>query len=90
MVTQTHANVSTPTSSAGMRCLIGGKLALPLCNGDWNGNGEFDSSDFVSAFQSGGYELGPKWDGAAQVPEPSSVLLASFGIVGFGLARRRK
>jgi len=23
--------------------------------GDWNGDGEFDSSDFVFAFQKGGY-----------------------------------
>ena len=39
--------------------------------GDWNGDGDFDSSDFVVAFQSNGFENGPR---AAMnvVPEPSN------------------
>ena len=28
--------------------------------GDWNGDSEFNSSDFVLAFSSGGYEMGPR------------------------------
>ena len=40
--------------------------------GDWNGDQEFDSSDFVAAFSG---ELGPR----QAVPEPSSILLALCG-----------
>ena len=36
--------------------------------GDFNGDGEFDSSDFVVAFADGGYEKGPK-PAATAVPE---------------------
>ena len=58
--------------------------------GDWNGDGLFNSSDFVTAFQEGGYEVGIRDGGLQVVPEPSSILLALFGIAGFGFARRRK
>ena len=37
--------------------------------GDWNGDGLFNSDDFVIAFQDGGYEQGPRPD-VAVVPEP--------------------
>ena len=37
--------------------------------GDWNGDGIFDSSDMVTAFADGGYEKGPRTDAVA-VPEP--------------------
>ena len=62
--------------------------------GDWNGDMLFDSSDFVAAFSNGGYEMGPRPGGpnpvAEAVPEPSSLVLALFSIMGLiGYARRR-
>jgi hypothetical protein len=53
--------------------------------GDWDGNQRFNSSDFVVAFQEGGYEAGPRAATQA-VPEPSSALLLSLGLLL--LARR--
>jgi hypothetical protein len=47
--------------------------------GDWDGDKEFTSSDFVFAFVDGGYEQGPR-AAVAAVPEPSSWLLALFGL----------
>ncbi|MCA9215018.1 MAG: hypothetical protein KDB27_18240, partial [Planctomycetales bacterium] len=41
--------------------------------GDWNGDGEFDSGDFVAAFTGGGYEQGPRTN---VVPEPASYSIA--------------
>ena len=43
--------------------------------GDWDGDLDFTSGYIVAAFTDGGYELGPKWQGAAAVPEPSSIVL---------------
>ncbi len=54
--------------------------------GDWNGDGEFNSSDFVTAFSSAGYEQGPRPPVA--VPEPSTVLLSSLGLLAFVMVRR--
>ena len=47
--------------------------------GDWNGDGFFTSDDFVTAFQDGGYEQGPRTDVAA-VPEPGGVVLLLTGL----------
>jgi hypothetical protein len=55
--------------------------------GDWNGDMVFDSSDFVAAFSSGGYEIGPR-AAVSAVPEPSSVALLLMGMLPF--IRRRK
>ena len=57
--------------------------------GDWNGDGDFDSSDFVTAFQSGGFEFGAAARGAA-VPEPSSALLGALAAAGFVRAGGRR
>ena len=54
--------------------------------GDWNSDGEFDTGDFVAAFQGGGFEAGPR-PAVIAVPEPSTISLASFGLL---LIRRRK
>ncbi len=54
--------------------------------GDWDGNGLFDSSDFVLVFADGCYECGPR---AAGVPEPSSLILLTLGLLMFRLFRRR-
>ena len=48
--------------------------------GDWNGDGIFDSSDMVTAFADGGYEQGPRTDAVA-VPEPGGWVLLMLGIV---------
>ena len=42
--------------------------------GDWNGDREFDSSDFVTAFQGGGFEMGAR-PAVAAVPEPAAITL---------------
>jgi hypothetical protein len=57
--------------------------------GDWDGDAEFGSGDFL-AFQFGGYELGPR-TAIAAVPEPTSVALISIGMLSsmFFVARRR-
>lgn len=58
--------------------------------GDWNGDTEFSSGDMVFAFQSGGYELGPR-TAAAAVPEPGSLgllLIAGIGLLRARLGRR--
>ncbi|MCA9200264.1 MAG: PEP-CTERM sorting domain-containing protein, partial [Planctomycetales bacterium] len=57
--------------------------------GDWNGDGEFDTSDMVLAFQDGGYELGPR---PAVVPEPNTALglLAAGGLTLTASRRRHK
>ena len=40
--------------------------------GDWDGNSDFNSGDFVVAFQAGGYEAGQR-AAAIAVPEPGMV-----------------
>ncbi len=49
--------------------------------GDWNGDGDFDSGDFVVAFQDGGFELGPR-QALSAVPEPGGLLLSVVGCLG--------
>jgi hypothetical protein len=56
-------------------------------HGDWNGDGEFDSGDLITAFQDGGYDKGPRRAAVSAVPEPASVLLVYFGLLG-GLVLR--
>ncbi|MCA9149937.1 MAG: hypothetical protein KDA92_11580, partial [Planctomycetales bacterium] len=56
-------------------------------DGDWNGDGEFGSSDFVLAFTSGGYEQGPRL-AVASVPEPAGTTLYLLGILGLSCVRR--
>ena len=63
--------------------------AATWAEGDWNGDGIFGSSDFVTAFSGGGYELGPKDGGLQVVPEPSSIGLILFGVLGLLGVRRR-
>ncbi len=57
--------------------------------GDWNADGVFDSSDFITAFVDGGYEQGLRTDVAA-VPEPSGTLLLVIGLPLWLLARRTR
>ena len=47
-------------------------------DGDWNGDHDFTSTDFVTAFQGGGYEKGPL-SAVNAVPEPSTVWLLLIG-----------
>ncbi len=54
--------------------------------GDWNGDGVFDTGDLVKALEDGGYEMGPREPAA--VPEPSGVLLLTFGAL-MAVFRRR-
>ncbi len=57
-------------------------------SGDWNGDAEFDTGDMVAAFQDGGFEQGPR--PANAVPEPSSVVLFSVGLLFLAGNRRRR
>ncbi|MFC1758874.1 hypothetical protein ACFL2H_08910, partial [Planctomycetota bacterium] len=45
--------------------------------GDWNGDTEFNSGDFVAAFSAGGYDKDPR--PANAVPEPSGVAILVVG-----------
>ena len=51
-------------------------------DGDWNGDAEFNSTDFVVAFQDGGFK-GPR--AAAQVARAHSLLLLGVGVSGRAL-----
>lgn len=58
-------------------------------SGDWDGNGDFDSSDFIAAFASGGFEAGAR-AAVSAVPEPSSwVILSLASLVPFRIKRRQ-
>ena len=72
--------------------MIAGKYesdqAATWAEGDWNGDGVFNSGDFVVAFTDGGFEQGPRV--AATVPEPSGIVLAFVSILGvFKMNRHR-
>lgn len=57
--------------------------------GDANLDGKFTSSDFVGAFQNGGYETGPRALAAQSAPEPSSITTACFAFLLLTIRRRR-
>jgi hypothetical protein len=54
--------------------------------GDFNGDGRTNSTDLVAALADGGYELGAP---VAAVPEPSSIVLGSFGLIALLACWRR-
>jgi hypothetical protein len=59
-------------------------------DGDWNGDGDFNSGDFVTAFQGGGFEVGPRAAAAvAAVPEPNTIALLLLAIPIAARIRRR-
>ena len=57
--------------------------------GDWNGDSVFNSTDFIIAFQDGGYEQGPRTDAAA-VPEPAAWLLWLLAAAWLPVVRRER
>ncbi|MCA9148697.1 MAG: PEP-CTERM sorting domain-containing protein [Planctomycetales bacterium] len=57
--------------------------------GDWNGDGEFTTSDLVVAFQDGGYEQGPR-SAVSSVPESSGMLSLLIGGMLSLFARSRR
>lgn len=57
-------------------------------SGDWNGDGYFNSADFVLAFEDGGYEQGPR--AVAAVPEPTATPLWTLLLAGMGVRAQRK
>ena len=67
----------------------GGFILNPVSwsEGDWNGDGVFDSSDMVAAFADGGYEQGPRTD-AVEAPEPGA-WLTLLTAVSLLILRRR-
>ena len=60
--------------------------AASWAEGDWDGNLAFDDQDFLAAFIAGGYLQGTRGATAA-VPEPSSLILLSLGLL---MIRRRR
>ena len=61
--------------------------------GDWDGDLEFLSSDFVLAFQSGSYEQGPRTSRQTQgaiVPEPAGAGWLLLGAVPLLWSCRRR
>ncbi len=58
--------------------------------GDWDGSGTFDSDDFVTAFQDGGYEQGPRPGAVSAVPEPTAACLLASGLLGLLVRRMAK
>jgi hypothetical protein len=56
-------------------------------DGDWDGDLDFTTTDFVVALSGGGYEAGPR-AAVSAVPEPSSLVLAGLGLL-VGLLTRR-
>lgn len=47
-------------------------------DGDWNGDGLFNSADLVAALADGGYEQGPR---PAAVPEPETLSALLIGLI---------
>ncbi len=66
-----------------------GQQCAGWSEGDWNGDGVFNSDDFITAFQDGGYEQGPRTDVAA-VPEPTTAGAHVGCCVSAGLACARR
>jgi len=56
--------------------------------GDWNGDGDFGSADFIDAFQQGMYEQASVLPATRAVPEPGTLTLLSIG--GLIMSRRRR
>jgi hypothetical protein len=56
--------------------------------GDWDGDGDFNSGDLIAAFTDGGYEQGSR-PAANAVPEPASIVMLMFGLIGIAVRRRR-
>ena len=57
--------------------------------GDWNGDSDFDTADLVLAFQDGGFEQG-SLPLLRAVPEPTSLLLLSAGVIVVAACERRR
>jgi hypothetical protein len=55
--------------------------------GDWDGNANFSSGDFVTALADGGYEAGPR-PAIAAVPEPSCLTATLLAMFALCLSRR--
>jgi hypothetical protein len=49
--------------------------------GDWNADRFFNTSDIITAFEAGGYDAGMQ-PAVHAVPEPASMALLAFGMVG--------
>ncbi|MEZ6115113.1 MAG: hypothetical protein R3C28_00850 [Pirellulaceae bacterium] len=57
-------------------------------DGDWNGDGEFTSSDLVLAFAAGGYETSAT-SSATFVPEPNAIGMLVGMLMLLRLPKRR-
>ena len=56
--------------------------------GDWNGDGDFSTADFVTAFNAGGYEMGIR-PAVNAVPEPAGLTLTLVGLLYLAMIRQR-
>ncbi|MCA9217659.1 MAG: PEP-CTERM sorting domain-containing protein, partial [Planctomycetales bacterium] len=59
------------------------------CEGDFNGDGFFDSGDLILSFIQNTYEQGPRTSAHA-VPEPASIVLLLVGLTSASLLKRRR
>jgi hypothetical protein len=57
-------------------------------DGDWDGDLDFTTTDFVIALSGGGYEAGPRV-GVNAVPEPTGAVLLAMGVAGISLRWRQ-
>ena len=56
--------------------------------GDFDGDGDFGTSDLVAAFVDGGYEVGRR-EAINSVPEPASFLSLMIGLTLIAMRRRQ-
>lgn len=56
-------------------------------SGDWNGDFDFTTADLVAAFSDGGYRAGPR-SAVQAIPEPSSLILLTVGLLFIAQRRR--
>jgi hypothetical protein len=60
---------------------------LKWASGDWDGDGDFTTTDLITALADGGYEQGSR-AAVSAVPEPASFVMLMVGLIGIAIRRR--